>query len=100
MVKELFARLCKDFPQTSTKLREMDAQNVISLFERFNLGESLIVSSDGFSILFEDRVLFLLDPTKAIEHNAYSVLRDTFNVLYDGERILHRRDIEEQFIFQ
>ncbi len=100
MIKELSARLCRDFPQTSAKLKEMDAKNLIFLFERFNLGEPLVLSSDGFSIIFEDRVLFLLDRPSSVEHNAYSVIRDVFNVLYDGEKILHRRDIEEKFIFQ
>lgn len=99
--KELFDHLVTSYFNTSTKVKKIDAENFIFLFGKFKDSENpLIIRSDGLSILFEGRILFLLDQTNAVQHNAHSVIRDLLNILYDGEKRFHRKDIEEKFIFQ
>ncbi|AHB41389.1 TPA: hypothetical protein DIC40_05080 [Patescibacteria group bacterium] len=100
--KELFDRLVTGYLNTSTKVKKIDAENLNFFFEKFKFSQktSLIIRSDGFAILFEDNVLFLLEPTNSVQHNACSVLRDLINILYDGERHFHRKDIEDIIIFQ
>lgn len=98
--KELLHMLKKKF--SNEKVKVIDVLNFQIFFDYFNaFKEPVELGIKGsFCVVFNEKILFVLESTNAVEYNAISVLRDLFNIFLCKESFLSRKDVEKKVSFQ
>lgn len=98
--EELLENLTVKYFNTFNKVKKINGENLLLFFEAFKSSQNpLVLCSKNLSVSFLDKELFLLNDTKAINHNASCVVRDILTILYDGEKRISMKDIQQRIVF-
>lgn len=98
--EELLSILKENY--SNQKVKSVHLRNLKIFFEETqeNVGKPLLLSVRNLYVMFGGNVLFLLDQTNSVQYNAVSVIRDIFNIFYDGEEFISRKFVEKLISFQ
>lgn len=97
--KQLLSTL--KYSYSNRKARAIDVLKFESFFETFKMSmQPIKLEIKGCCVSYLGSVLFILEPTNAVEHNASCVIRDLINIFYQGDKTLYKRNIDDMIVFQ
>jgi hypothetical protein len=90
-----------EYLYSNRKAKAIDVLKFESFFEVFKISmQPINLEIRGCCVSYLGSVLFILEPTKAVEHNASCVIRDLINIFYQGDKIIYKRDVDDMIVFQ
>lgn len=96
--KQLLSTLKHSY--SNKKAKAIDVLKFETFFEVFKISmQPIKLEIKGFCVGYLGSVLFILEPTKAIEHNASCVIRDLINIFYRGDNVVYKRDVDAMIVF-